>query len=169
MSQPGIEPRIMALKTPGPNHWTAREFLTFFVSIQMTLIKYPITCTVPYLGITASWNEILLFYWIDLFSGPRDWLDEIQNNLPTQDGFRLTYLHTMSKMYKWFTILHKSWNRFWGPSDHWLSSIMGSLKFGTMAPNWISDYCLYNNYRIFYCDPVQMCIFWVSRRLTPDF
>ena len=113
----------------------------------MPLIKYLITCTVPYLGITASWDKILLFYWIDLFSGPRDWLDEIWNNLPTQDRFRLTSLHTMSKMYKCFTILQKSWNRFWGPSDHWLSFITGSFEFGTMAPDWISDYCLYNNYR----------------------
>ena len=25
--QPGIEPRPLAVKAPGPNHWTAREFL----------------------------------------------------------------------------------------------------------------------------------------------
>ena len=50
-----------------------------FVSIYLSLIKYLIAFTIG-LTLEASWYETQLFNWDDLFSGPRDWFNEIEQS-----------------------------------------------------------------------------------------
>lgn len=65
-------------------------------------------------------------------------------------------------MLKYFTALLKLWPRFLGLQNHWLHFIVGPFKVGTIATEWISDYCLYNYYRICSYNPTLIYPYFLS-------